>query len=60
MKIRCVTFSDYDQIVALWKRSELPFRPSGRDRKEAVHAEMTANPDFFLGAYEGDQLVGAS
>lgn len=58
IKIRGLAFSDYGQIIALWKRSELPFRPSGRDRKEAVHAEMTANPDFFLGAYEGDRLVG--
>ena len=58
MKIRNPSIADYDQIVALWKRSELPFRPSGRDRKEAVDAEMTANQDFFLGAYEGDRLVG--
>ena len=58
MKTRSLTISDYDQIVALWKRSELPFRPSGRDRKEAVQAQMVANPDFFLGAYEDDRLVG--
>jgi len=59
MKIRSLTMFDYDQIVALWKRSELPFKPSGRDRKEAVQAQMVANPDFFLGAYEDDRLVGA-
>ena len=58
MKIRSLTMLDYDQIVALWKRSELPFKPSGRDRKEAVQAQMVANPDFFLGAYEDDRLVG--
>jgi len=58
MKTRSLTISDYDQIVALWKRSELPFRPSGRDRKDAVQAQMRADPDFFLGAYEGDRLVG--
>ena len=58
MKIRSLTISDYDRVIALWKRSELPFKPSGRDQKEAVQAQMTAHPDFFLGAYEGDQLVG--
>lgn len=58
MKIRSLTIFDYDQIVALWKRSELPFRPSGRDRKETVQAQMAANPDFFLGAYEDNRLVG--
>jgi ribosomal protein S18 acetylase RimI-like enzyme len=58
MKTRSLTISDYDEIIALWKRSDLPFRPSGRDRKEAVQAQMAANPDFFLGAFEGDRLVG--
>jgi len=58
MKIRSLTIFDYDQIVALWKRSELPFRPSGRDRKKTVQAQMAANPDFFLGAYEDNRLVG--
>ena len=58
MRIRSLVISDYDQIVALWKRSGLPFKPSGRDRKGAVQAQMVANPDFFLGAYEDDRLVG--
>ena len=58
MKIRRLTISEYDRIVALWKRSELPFRPSGRDRKDAVQAQMRVDSDFFLGACEGDRLVG--
>ena len=58
MKIRSLAIFDYDRIVELWKRSELSFRPSGRDRKGAVQAQIAANPDFFLGAYEDDRLVG--
>ena len=58
MKIRSLAIFDYDRIVELWKRSGLSFRPSGRDREEAIQAQMAANPDFFLGAYEDNRLVG--
>jgi len=58
MKIRRLGIADYDQIVELWKRSGLPFKPSGRDRKGAVQAQMAADPDFFLGAFEDNRLVG--
>jgi ribosomal protein S18 acetylase RimI-like enzyme len=59
MKIRSLTIADYDQIVALWKHAALPFKPLGRDRKGAVQAQMAADPDFFLGAFEEKRLVGA-
>ena len=58
MKIRSLAIADYDEIVALWKRAELPFKPSGRDRKDSVQAQMAADPDFFLGAFEDNRLVG--
>lgn len=58
MKISSLTITDYDHIVALWKSAGLPFKPSGRDRKPAVQAQMAENPDFFLGAFEDGKLVG--
>jgi len=58
MKIRSLTIADYDQIVALWKRAGLPFKPLGRDCKDAVQAQMAEDPDFFLGAFEDNRLVG--
>jgi len=58
MKVRTLAIADYDQIVALWKRAGLPFKPLGRDRKSAVQAQMVENPDFFLGAFEDSKLVG--
>lgn len=36
----------------------MPFKPRGRDRKGAIQAQMTINPDFFIGAFEDDWLVG--
>jgi ribosomal protein S18 acetylase RimI-like enzyme len=58
MKICKLAIADYDQITALWKHSGLPFKPLGRDCRSAVKAQMAANPDFFLGAFEGNRLVG--
>lgn len=50
--------ADYHEIVKLWSAAGLPFKPKGRDGKEAITGEMRANPDFFLGAFEKGHLVG--
>lgn len=58
MKIRRLAAGDYESVVGLWTRAELPFKPRGRDSKKAIAAQMTANPQFFLGVFENDKLVG--
>ncbi|MEM3577718.1 MAG: GNAT family N-acetyltransferase [Candidatus Bathyarchaeia archaeon] len=58
MDIRRLTIRDYEEIIKLWSKAKLPYKPRGRDSKEAIAAQMKANPEFFLGAYEGDNLVG--
>jgi ribosomal protein S18 acetylase RimI-like enzyme len=58
MEIRRLTAGDYESAVGLWTRAELPFKPRGRDSKKAIVAQMVANPQFFLGAFENDKLVG--
>ena len=60
MEIRRLTVSDYDSIMGLWSRAGLPSRPKGRDSREAITVEIKANPDFFLGAFEKDHLLGAA
>jgi len=59
IQIRGLAINDCDQMVQLWRNSGLSFRPHGRDSKEAIEAQMTADPHFFLGAFEGSHLVGA-
>ena len=59
MEIRALSIEDYEAITDLWSRANLPFRPKGRDSKEAMAAQMKADPDFFLGAYDSNKLVGA-
>jgi ribosomal protein S18 acetylase RimI-like enzyme len=58
MEIRHLTITDYEDIINLWSRAKLPFKPNGRDSKEAIRAQMKANPDFFLGAFEDNRLIG--
>jgi ribosomal protein S18 acetylase RimI-like enzyme len=58
MKIRSLSIDEYEDIINLWKRAKLPFKPCGRDSKEAISKEMTANPDFFQGAFEHRRLIG--
>jgi ribosomal protein S18 acetylase RimI-like enzyme len=58
MEIRELTIDNYEDIIRLWTRANLPYKQKGRDRKEAIAAEMESNPDFFLGAFEGSHLAG--
>jgi len=58
MEIRKLTIDNYKEILELWAKAGLPFRPQGRDSYEAIKAEMDANADFFLGAFEEGKLVG--
>jgi ribosomal protein S18 acetylase RimI-like enzyme len=59
MEIRKLAISDYEEIIDLWSRAKLPFKPRGRDNKEAIAKEMKTNPEFFIGTFEDDRLIGA-
>jgi ribosomal protein S18 acetylase RimI-like enzyme len=58
MEIRRLTIGDYEDVIKLWSRAKLLYKPKGRDGKEAVATEMKANPEFFLGAFEDNRLIG--
>lgn len=58
MQIRTLTLSDYDEIVKLWAEAKLPFKPKGRDSRQAIAEQMNANLEFFIGAFEDSRLVG--
>ena len=60
MEVRRLTIADYEEITSLWSRANLPFKPEGRDSRQAIAIQMSANPDFFLGAFEGRHLVGTA
>jgi ribosomal protein S18 acetylase RimI-like enzyme len=59
MEIRKLTIDQYEELVSLWRKAGLPFKPKGRDSKEAIARQINASPEFFLGAFENGRLVGA-
>ena len=58
MEIRKLAISNYEEIVTLWSKAKLTFKPKGRDSKEATAAQMSGDPEFFLGAFENNRLIG--
>jgi len=58
LQIRKLTIGDYDEMVEIWRRAGLHFRPQGRDSRDAIESQMKANQDFFIGAFDGTKLVG--
>ncbi len=49
---------DYDDIISVWKRGGLPYKPRGRDRREEISQQMELDPDMFLGCFVGGELAG--
>lgn len=62
-RIRKLTIDDYDELIALWKRSDLSYRPIGRDSREAMTPEMERHETFFLGMFDpaggGEKMIGS-
>jgi ribosomal protein S18 acetylase RimI-like enzyme len=56
--IRTLAIEDYDSMVELWKRADLPFKPRGRESKQMIEKQMAAYPGLFLGAFHEERLVG--
>jgi ribosomal protein S18 acetylase RimI-like enzyme len=58
LEIRTLTIRDYEAMVRLWREAGLPFKPRGRDSREMIARQMEAFPEFFIGAFHGNKLVG--
>jgi len=60
MKIEIVPYTteDYLELIELWERSNLPYKPLGRDSKEKIEAEVEKGTGKFLFAVVGNQYVG--
>lgn len=58
MKIRKLTIADYHELIKLWTRAKLPVKPKGRDSRAHIAKEMKQNPDFFIGAFDQDLMIG--
>lgn len=58
MEMRKLTIDDYEDMVNLWIKAALPFKPKGRDSRRAIASQMQKDHSLFLGAFENGTLVG--
>ena len=59
MRIRDLKSGDYEELVALWDATGLPYRPRGRDGPDRIAREIEGDCAIFLAAEEDAKLVGA-
>jgi len=58
IRIQTLTIEDHDAIIEVWERAGLPFKLKGRDSKQMMEKQMKAFPEFFIGAFHKERLVG--
>ena len=56
--IRHLTTSDYNELISLWSKCGLPFRPNGRDSREAIALEINRTETGFIGMFDNSRLIG--
>ena len=52
--------NELDAMTKVWLEAGLPYRPTGRDSLASLKLQLRAFPDLFIGAFEGDRLVGVA
>ncbi|MEM0151015.1 MAG: GNAT family N-acetyltransferase [Thermoplasmata archaeon] len=60
MQFNFLTINDYDDVVNLWKKAGLKFKPNGRDSIESIKKQLELFPYMFLGAFMDGKLVGVA
>ena len=61
MELEFVPFikGDYDQLITIWEKAGLPYKPHGRDSREKIEAEVRRDCNLFLFAKSGEDYIGA-
>ncbi|MEM2869889.1 MAG: GNAT family N-acetyltransferase [Thermoplasmata archaeon] len=53
LRIRELEPGDYEELVALWRRAGLPFRPRGRDSRREILRQLSLPTSVYLKAVVG-------
>jgi ribosomal protein S18 acetylase RimI-like enzyme len=56
--IRKFKIKDYQEIIALWDRVKLPYRPGGRDSYDSIKKQIANGTTIFLAAEVEGKLAG--
>lgn len=57
--IRPLQLAELPALVDLWRAAGLKIRPAGREHPDRLAAEFKEFPRNFIGAYDGDAMMGA-
>ena len=58
--IRALGPEDHAALVALWQAAGLPYKPEGRDGREAFLSQLALPQVRYFGAYDGAHLIGSA
>ena len=58
MRLSPIAEDDIPRIIELWADAGLPTKPGGRDTVESLTQQRRASPDLFIGAFEGERMIG--
>ena len=59
VRIRPLRLADYEELIALYRLCGMDPRVRGRESRSAIAAQLRTSRNRYLGAFEGDRLVGA-
>ena len=58
IRIRPLRLRDYDDMVSVFRSCGLDPKIRGRDSRPAIARQLRFNRGLYLGAFDGDRLVG--
>ncbi|MFO7792600.1 MAG: GNAT family N-acetyltransferase [Candidatus Saliniplasma sp.] len=58
MEFRTPSIKEYERILELWDEAGLPYKPEGRDTRENIATELKEQPEYWIGAFKDNNLVG--
>ena len=56
--LRSITDEEVATAMSVWLDSGLPIKPRGRDTPGNLRSLRAADPELFIGAFEGGRMVG--
>jgi ribosomal protein S18 acetylase RimI-like enzyme len=57
--IRKMTSKDYDSVIILWKKGNIPYRPQGRDSKKNIQWQLQQPTSLYFIAENDRKIIGA-
>jgi len=48
----------YNDLINLFERSDIPYKPKGRDSRVEIKKQIKSEYASFIGAFDGDRMVG--